>query len=160
MTVQERSASCSKIKKVLWLFVCALIALLLIVLCFDCEIAYGYTGKALHEDAREKHEAFRGKVQEELDAIKPPAEVTEDALRNGTSSQEQNQPEAQSNGAPEEAKQNPNTCVTDENEAPDEDEGKSSGVPISPPSPFSSCLSPSSSFSSIQRSNIRLRLLE
>ena len=122
--MQERSASCSKIREVLWLSVCTLIALLLIVSCFDCGMAYGYTGKALREGVREKHEAFQGKVQEELGAIEPPAEITEDVLRNGASSQEQNQPEAQSKSTPDEAEQRPNAYVPDEDEAPDEDEGK------------------------------------
>ena len=88
-------------------------------------MAYGYTGKALREDARGKHEAFQGKVQEELGAIKPPAEVTEDALRNGMNSPEQSQPEIQNNGVPEETGQRPNAYVPDEDEAPDEDEEKS-----------------------------------
>lgn len=128
MTVQERSVSCSKIREALWLSACTFIALLLIVLCFDCGMAYGYTGKALREDARGKHEAFQGKIQEELGAIKPPSEVTEDALRNGTSSPEQSQPEVQNNGAPEETGQRPNVYVPDEDEEPDEDEGKNKWI--------------------------------
>lgn len=70
---------------------------------------------------QENHGASQGKAQE-YGTIKPPAEVTEDALRNGMSSSGQSQPEVQNNGAPEETGQRPNVYVPDEDETPDEDE--------------------------------------
>lgn len=76
---------------------------------------------------QENHGASQGKAQE-YGTIKPPAEVTEDALRNGMSSSGQSQPEVQNNGAPEETGQRPNVYVPDEDEEPDEDEGKNKWI--------------------------------
>lgn len=76
---------------------------------------------------QENHGASQGKAQE-YGTIKPPAEVTEDALRNGMSSSGQNQPEVQKNGAPEETGQRPNAYVPDEDEEPNENEGNNKWI--------------------------------
>lgn len=76
---------------------------------------------------QENHGASQGKAQE-YGTIKPPAEVTEDALRNGMSSSGQSQPEVQNNGAPEETGQRPNAYVPDEDEEPNEDEGENKWI--------------------------------
>lgn len=123
MKPQKNTTPHSKLRYAFGLFACALLAFLLVVPYLDCGTAYGYTGKALREDARGKWEAFQGKVQE-YSIIKPPGGLTEDALRKDMNSSEQSQSEVQSNDASEKTEQRPNACVPDEDETPDEDEEK------------------------------------